>query len=1166
MNRKSKLATFVLALALGAGVVWGSVTGSISGTVMDPSGAVIPGVAVVAHNTETSIQTSTHTNLAGFYSFPALPAGHYEVIITNKGFQGYRQTGLVLDVNSALRVDATLQLGITTQQIEVTSTAVHPETTNTQMGEVIGTTKMTTIPLNGRSYTDLLALQPGVVPMSSGEYSSPAVSGNLFAGNLSVNGQRESANGFMINGGSAQEGVSMGTAVIPNLDSIAEFRILTNNADAEYGHYAGGIVNAITKSGTNQFHGDAFEFVRNPNMDARNFYSSERGVLHQNQFGGTFGGPIRHDKAFFFADYQGTRQVVGVDSGLTPVPSVADKTGNLADVASELTETVKGSFWANTLSQELGYPVTVGEAYYTSGCTSTSECVFPNAVIPQSAFSAPTKQLLKYIPDPNSGPFFSSAAYKQTMRDDKSSYRLDANSRLGMLSGYYFIDDFALVNPYGGGNVPGFSAGNTGRAQMVNFGSTKTFGANSVNELRINYLRTAFLQGRPFGGLGVSLSSQGFVVGPNTPGIVSFAPQKEGVVSVTLNDFKFGTSIGGGIFYENTYQALDNFSTVKGTHTLKFGGTFHYNQITQEVPGYNAFGFAFDGSETGVDFADFLLGAPTSYFQGTGVPMYSRSRYYAVYGQDSWRATHNLTLNYGLRWEVSTPWWETHNQIETLVPGLQSRVFPGAPAGWDFPGDPGIPPTLAPTRYNNFAPRIGFAYSPDVEGEFLGKLLGGPGKTSIRAAFGVYFTAFEQITSDNEIEDAPFGYYYGSPVPPMFATPYIDRGTGHNEGQRFPVAFPPLNTGPNHPDNSIDWSQFLPISSSPGFFHDNRLPYSEQYNFSVQRQFGTATLLNLSYVGTQGHRLLADLETNPGNPALCMSVSQPSQVMPGTATCGPNYENGVFYPITGGVINSTRSPFGAAFGSNGWFATMANSNYNSLQATVRRAVGRLEFLGGYTFSKALDNASGWGAGGDMINPVNYKLSKSLAAFDVTHSFVVSYNYHLPLDKLWRPNRLSSGWTITGVTRFSTGLPVFLREPDDHSLLGTSYSGPTSNTVDEPNFIPGSLNITDPRKADEASGRNPYFNKSLFSKEAIGQLGNASRRFFHGPGLNNWDMGLVKDLRITEEKTLQFRAEFFNMFNHTQFANPNGSIRSSTFGFVTGAHAPRIGQVAIKFLF
>jgi len=1148
-----------LALVLGVSMARASITGSISGTVTDPTGAVVPGASVVAINTQTGAQNSTETNAQGFYSFPSLPASRYEVKITASGFQEYRETGLVLDVNNALRVDATLKVGTTTQEVDVTAAAVQVETANTQMGQVIGGTKMTSLPLNGRSYTDLLALQPGVAPATSGEGGGIAVSGNLNPGGVSISGQREAANGFMVNGGSAQEKLYMDAAVIPNLDSIAEFRILTNNADAEYGFYAGGMINVLTKSGTNQFHGSAFEFLRNPHLDARNFFSPERGTLHQNQFGGTGGGPIRRDKLFFFADYQGTRLVQGVDSGLIAVPSAADRTGNLSDVASSLTGTVMGSGWASTLQHELGYPVTAAEPYYTPGCTTNSQCVFPNAVIPQSAFSVPSQNLLKYIPLPNVGAYFSTSAYEGTLSDNKGSGRLDANTRIGMISGYYFIDNYVQLNPYAVASLPGFAASNNGEAEQFNLGITKSHGPSSVNELRLIYMRNVAFQNAPGGGLGVSLASQGF------SGIFPMAPNFQGVQTVGFNNYSIGASSSFLQLYDNTYQVLDNFSKVVGTHTLKFGGSFSYDQVTYKFHYALNGNFQFTGTETGFDFADFLIGAPNQYQQGLQLPLYSRGRSYAVYGQDSWRVNQNLTLNYGLRWEVSTPWWETHNQVESLLYGCQSRVFPGAPTGWCFPGDPGVPSTLAPTRYNNFAPRVGLAYSPSAQGGFLGKVLGGPGKSSIRAAWGMYYSSFENRALTQETGDAPYGFFWSSPAAPQFATPFVNRGSGYDNGQRFPVPVPPLNVSPSNPDNSINWAQFEPITSSPAFFHTNRVPYAEHYNFTFERQFGTATVLSLSYVGTQGHRLLATVEANTGNPALCLSVSQPSQTTDGV-TCGPYGENGIYHPITGGVINTTRYPYNAAFGSNGYMATMANSNYNAFEATLRRSQGRLEFLLGYTWSKSIDNASGNGLGqGDNINPLNPVITKALSAFNVPQNFVISYSYRIPFDKLGGPRRLTDGWTINGITRFATGFPVYVYENDDNSLLGTFGTG-QGNSIDEPNRLPGSLNITDPRKANLAAGTNPYFNTNLFTKEAIGQLGNSSRRFFNSPGWNNWDIALEKNLAVTESKSFQFRAELFNAWNHAQFQSPSGNILSSTFGFVTAANPARIGQLGIKFLF
>ncbi len=1166
----------MLVLALSVSPLWASVTGSISGTVSDPTGAVVPNASVVVLNTETGIKETTHTNAAGFYAFPILPVGHYDITVQAQGFKEYRQTGLVLDVNTALRVDASLQVGAVTQEVSVSATAVHVETNSTQMGEVIGTTRMELVPLNGRSYTDLLALQPGVVPVGSGDYRGYAPSGSLNSGNLSVSGQREAANGFLVNGGNVEEGTYNSAAIIPNLDSIAEFRIITNDADAEYGNYSGGLVNAITKSGTNQWHGDVFDFLRNSDMDSRNFFSPSRGTLHQNEFGGTIGGPIIRDKLFFFSDYQGQRLVTGVDSGLTPVPSATDHTGNLADVASNLTGTVSGGYWANLLSQRLGYPVSAGEPYYTSGCTSSANCVFPNATIPTSAFSPVAANLLKYIPYPNSGPDYTTSAFDNTLRDDKGSYRIDANTRLGLLSGYYFMDDYTYNNPYSNGGIPGFSSTNNGRAQNINFGATKSFGPTSVNEFRLNYTRDVVFTSTPVGGVGPSLSSLGFTVGAGTGdqyngGIVDDA-SLTGIPIMELNNFTIGMSFSAFQLWDNSYQVLDNFSHVKGTHTLKFGGGAHMDGSISNSGGSEcSVGiFGFYGAETGVDFADYLLGAPGVYENCQAPTLHFRQYYYSLYGQDSWRARANLTVNYGLNWAVRSPWYEIFGENESLVYGEQSVVFPGAPTGWVLPGDPGIPRTISPVRHHDLSPRIGLAYSPSIQGGFLGKLIGGPGKTSIRASFGVFFTADTNAMNLTIQGDSPYGFYYASPVPPLLETPFIDRQTGKNEGVKFPVTFPPRNVSASHPDKDFNWAQFTPIVGAPVIDSRNSVPYAEHWSFSLQRQLSANTLASLSYVGTGGHRLLAAVEVNPSNAALCLSLSQPSEVMPGTATCGPVAEDGTFYPITGGVIHGTRYPFGSNFGTEGLFTTKANSIYNALEASLRHTSGRMEFLAGYTYSKSLDNSSSYGnngspTGGDMINFLNPEISRALSSYDMTHNFVASYSYQVPFEKLWHPNRLTNGWIISGITHFSTGLPVTLQEYDDNSLLGTLHAGGVG-ILDVPNRLPGPLNITDPRLANPTTNTDPYFNTSLFSKEALGQLGDANRRFFHGPGLNNWDMALVKDLRITESKKLEFRGEFFNIFNHAQFGLPTGKIVNSSFGYVTSARDPRIGQVAMKFIF
>jgi Carboxypeptidase regulatory-like domain len=1161
------------------------VGGSVSGTVTDASGAAVVRASVTATNTNTGIRQAVMTDDRGFYSFPDLPVGPYDLEFTTTAFRPYRRTGVNIDANSALTVNAVLEVGERTDAVTVIENSVHVETTSTQMGEVISGTQMTAVPLNGRSFTDLLALQPGVVPVTTitsetvqdvgASVLSP--SGDLNPGTISINGQREFANSFIVNGSDVEENVNMGAAVIPNLDSIAEFRILTNNFDAEYGEFSGGQINVVTKSGANAFHGDVFEFFRNTNLDARNYFSPTRGTFDQNQFGGTFGGPLRKDKIFFFADYQGTRSTQGVDTGQIPVPSAQDQMGNLADLASSFVTTdaagktvpttVSGPYFAGLLSQKLGRTITAGEAYYTPGCT-TATCVFPNAMIPQSAWSAPAINLLKYIPTPNSAnDTFSTSASNLTLRDDKGAYRLDGNTRWGLLSAYYFLDDWSQDNPYpiaqGGANVPGFNALYLGRAQLLSLGDTKTIGATAVNEFRFSYLRNSNDLGKPVGGVGVSLASQGFTVGQGTSGIVPLSPKTEGVESVGFNSFTIGTNTNELHQVGNTYQWLDNFSKVIGKHTLKVGGEFHYDEVNVNAIAQFNGSFLFFGSETGSDFADFLLGIPSQYNQSQLQPFYGRNKYVGLFGQDSWRLSRSFTFNYGLRWDRIEPWYEKYNQIATFVPGQQSVVFPGAPAGILYPTDPGVSRTLAPPGNRDFAPRIGLAYSPTVSGDgLLASLLGGPGKTSIRASYGMFYTAIEALTLGVMSANAPYGTTYTSPAPPLFATPFVTAANGQDLGQAFPVALAPLNSSASHPDSNIDWSQFEPITGLPNYPTTNRIPYTEEYMLSLERGLGADTVLSLNYVGTQGHRLLVLEEANPGDPSLCLFLSNPANLAAAQVPCGPFGEDSTYTTATGKIYNGTRGPLGSNFGSNANQATIGNSNYNALQITLRHTSKRLTLLAGYTFSKSQDQSSSLG---EEINPLDPSLSKALSAFDVKHNFVVSYNYQIPFEHLFRAsNRWTQGWELSGITHFSSGLPVTLVNFGDNSLLGSEPNGINNFGVDEPDYNGGALNLNhNPRNG------LPFFNTSQFNENALGTPGTARRRFFYGPGLDNYDMALLKNVRVTESKSLQFRVEGFNIFNHAQFFGPqavDGNIDSSTFGQVLNATPPRLLQLAAKFLF
>jgi hypothetical protein len=747
----AKTFCFAIAVMMAIGCLGGSshakVAAGISGTVTDASGAVVQGATIEATDTDTGIVTTRETNADGFYAFVDLPPGHYDLEVRQTGFNTFRQKAIVLDVDSAKVVNIKLNVGQVSEKIEVSTDTVQLDTASTQLGEVITARTITAVPLVTRSYTDLLALQPGVSPTSSGlaggqggQFSATGftftpISGDLNAGNLSVNGQRESSNGFLLNGTTVQEFAFSGAGIIPNLDSIAEFRIVTNNFDAEYGNYAGGQINVITKSGTNRFHGSAFEFLRNRSFDARNFFSSVRDDHKQNEFGGTFGGPIVKDKLFFFADYQGNRVVQGQSGGTgrIAVPTNAARAGDFSALVhpfnpfnsgltplthSPIATTLQGNAWATDLGARLQYSVASGEPYYFTAstinpatinpatgegtpygvdCTShdpVTGCVFPDAQIPAGAVTVPSKNLLQFVPPGNAGDgLFSPVVAPIRLADNKASGRVDYNSQVGLLSGYYFFDQYrqSVPNLF----LPGFGSDFTGRSQVVNLGNTKNLGPWSVNELRFGLTRLRFLIHKPTGGTEVTPKSLGFEEGPDTLGISPSLPQYAHVPNIHLsNNLSFGASGGPLGVTETTFQVMDNFSRVIKTHTVTFGGQFRYNQLTEYNGGSNG-DFTFNNNaETGVDFADFLIGAPVGYSQGQGFPSYGRSRYFGLFAQDSWRMRANLWTALGCQSAVVGKERPARDSGAGFaidkIPGLADGM--GFPRGSRHPEHPGSHP------------------------------------------------------------------------------------------------------------------------------------------------------------------------------------------------------------------------------------------------------------------------------------------------------------------------------------------------------------------------------------------------------------------------------------------------------------------------------------------
>ena len=1223
-RRAFRLLYLIVSMLIFASIVArADVTGSITGVVRDRAQAVVAGAKVRITNVQTNLSLEATSASDGSYHFLALPAGTYQITANSAGFKPYTATNITLQVNDQLRIDITLQVGTVKEEVSVSADAVHVETDSTQLGDVIDSKKMLALPLNGRSYLDLLGLQAGVAPDTAGTIGGDRpVSGYIQnAGNISVNGQRETANAFLVNGGDVSEGRNLGAGLVPNLDSVEEFRLITNSFDAEYGKFSGAVMNAITKSGTNSFHGDVFEFLRNDKLDANSYFFTNKSELRRNQFGFAMGGPFWKDKLFWFSDYQGTRQVQGAETGIVNLPTADQLQGNFGP--GVLTGTVDSGQsptpcptcvdWPSRLSQRLGYTVTANEPYWVAGCNTLANaqagmCVFPGGVIPQAAWSPAAKGILPYIPIPNIDPAtgtYSDNSQRNRITDNKIGERVDFNNRkTGNWSFYYHFDDSTVNSalPSDGASVPGFPAVTPTRAQEFVISNTKSIGTTAVNEARATFFRTSTHLNKPTGGQ-ASLASLGFVTGLGTQGIIPDATPgfPEYVPQIYFNNFALGTPSLITFQPNNTYTVSDGFSKVVGRHTIKFGGEFRYLQVNERNLASQDGAFVFDGTVTGNDFADYLVGAPTGagggYTQAALQLLDSRTRYGGAYAQDTWKAKPNLTLNLGVRWEVSTPWYDTQGKIQTWVPGQQSVVFPGSPKGLVFPGDPGIPKTLAPTRYNNFGPRIGLAYSPDFSEGALGKIFGGPGKTSIRAAFGLYYTSVEDLNLFYEVADAPFGLYWTSPGSVLFEEPFRNRldGGTDGEGQRFPFTIPT----PGSPANkTLSFAVYEPMSYFPGYDIHNKLPYAEHFNLSIQRGLSKSTVLTLAYVGTEGHRLISQREANPGDAALCMALSAQGALDQSTGSigCGPNQEQD-FYTLGAQTIYGTRDkllnpnycPAAGSlcygFGNTNTLLT-ANSIYHAGELTVERKAGDITLLAAYTLAKGLDDSSAFN---DLINFTNPRLSRGLSSTDVHQNFVVSYVWELPFAKAFHglPKRLTQGWQVQGITRFSTGFPIQMgdgnpidfSQPDAAQLCPSglcqgdaSLSG--SPSTDMPNLV-GPVHKYNPRATP---GTFTYFSQSSFQATACaldpsgalvgpdcGSFGTANRRFFHGPGINNTDFGIQKLIPVTEAKSFEIRGEFFNIFNHAQFNNPSGDVSSSSFGNVTSARPMRIGQVSAKFI-
>ena len=1138
-----QLGFFLVFAVLATGSLFAATTGSISGTVHDGQGAVVPNTRVVLRNTLTGVTQSITTDSAGFYSFPSLPIGHYDITFEITGFDMFVEKDLVLDVDSARRVDATLKPASVSEQITVAATAdpAQVDTENAQMGEVIGQAQMDAVPLDGRNYTDLVALTPGVVPYNIHDQNyneiTPPNGGN--DGSLSISGAQDVHTGYVVNGVDVEEGMGTSTFVMPVIDSIAEFRLVSNNSTAEYGGYSGGTINVVTKSGTNEFHGDAFEFLRNTSMNATTWGNTLPPTLHQNIYGGTVGGPVLKNKAFFFADYQGLRNS-SPQNILSDVLSDANKMGDLSDrdVMQGNPQNVNGDYLATVLSNRLGQTVVNGEPYasWSPGakgdndpgfvCASTDPitgCVFPNGpnggpVVPLNAWDPVAKYMLKYLPTSNytnkGVAAYRATGLKSTNADDNMAFRGDIATPWGQLMAYYSHDHNAAPQPppYGSG-APGIAYNTVDTNSLSAISLTTTFGSSAVNTAALGYFRNGWNQGYLPGSLGgITFEQQGFdTVENGGPAQLTTGPL------ATLGAIGFEGIGGGGVvtsWYSNIYSLADDFSKIIKTHSLKFGVQYHYEQSDYGHP-QNASSGSFNISNTtGDQAADYMLGLITGMSQGTPAALNNRTFYAGAYAQDTWRATKDLTLSYGVRWEVNPFWRTSHNLNPVELPGLVSSRAPGAPVGYAFPGESGVPVHMANINWDNFGPRLGVAYTPDFTGKpILHTLFGDYGKSSIRAGYGLHFTNVEGFTSFN-LAAPPYFLYGSTPTPGFLYEPWRDQQDGTLNANPFPPS----------PSN-FNWATALPLAARRNPLIHTPSTYEEHFDLSIERQLTPKTILQVAYVGTFGHHLTVVANGNGGNVALCLS----------TPGCGPRGEDRKYTLADGTVQLGTRQGMGATSGSFqgvGLELNVGNSAYNSFVSTLRHTTERSMVLAAFTWAKNIDNGSGRG---DIVFREDPNHFRGLSELDLPRNLQLTYQYELPIDKLIHSHDLIvRGWKFSGTTGFTDGVPIFITQSGDHNLRGDNRISPWGNGDDQPLLAPGNV-----KKGDHnIKHQMPWFDYTLFSSEPVGTQGNAPRRFILGPGNMNTNLAVMKDFKVRERWTLEFRAQAYNAFNHANFGGPN----------------------------
>jgi hypothetical protein len=1152
-----------------------SVYAALHGTVTDASGAVVPGATVTALNTSTGSKTAVTTDSNGYYIFPQLQiGGPYTIEITASGFQHFKSNGLMLNLNDNLAISARLEVGSSAQTIQVNAAAVQVETSDTQLKQVISANEIEELPLLARNAIALQKTTPGVMESS-----------DRF-GNFSTNGNQTQENSYLLDGTVINDGPLEDQEININPDALAEFNVVSSTLNPEFARNSGAVLNEVVKSGSNEFHGSGFEFYRDTFLNNGNYFSATRPPFHQNDYGGTFGGPLFKNHTFFFVAYEGLRNTTSTTT-LTRVPYAGEvANGNFTLDANQLTAATNGT---GLSTNKLPFAVTSSSGATCNPGTAWNACFKPNAsgqlIIPTSNYNSIASTLTNtYVPQPNfslGGTPFYNFNSPNTAAEDQGIIRIDEqltpNDLIWASSVFQSTPDTTGL-PFVGATLPGFTEIDTAHIKIFTADYTHTFNASTLNNLHAGYFRYFFGAVEP---LNPTLpSSVGFT------GITPQLPTSAGLPVENLTGlFSLGfSSDGPQPRHDANYDFADNFSKVLGSHNLKLGA--HFERFSVDNPYYESNSGTFSYAGTGVfssgdPLIDFLLGIPDGFEQGSGGIINAHAMEEYAYAQDNWKVSSDLTLNYGLAWDAESPYANAQFGGEGIfcwAPTGQSKVFPTAPPGLLYPGDNGCNRNGGPTaKYDHFGPRVGFAWSPNSGPE---QLIGTPGAHlfAVRGGFGLYFNRDSEEASLQNLADPPFGLASAGALnaggSPGFANPYqdVDASRGLNATNPFPFTPPPVGS-------AVNFNNYEPLeaySIDPNY----TVPYTYNFNLNVQRALASNMVLQIGYVGSLGRKLVradeADTITAAGH-AAC--VANPACVASAAITSAafPQY-------FTQPGVNSDGNPYYYTIGRT---FTNGASSYNALQASLTKGLTHgLYFTLAYTYSHGLDDASGYessfgggDSGGAVVNQVPgfQYLGYGDSDYDARNRFVALYNYEIPILRSMNDHAIMreslGGWHVTGTTTLQTGFPVGIFESGTNASLWCNGSETTYfGCSDVPETSSFNIPTLNPRKTG-----NYWFNPSPFSPEPTGTFGNVKRNFLHGPGFNYSNMELYKDFPLgrSEARYIQLRLESYNTFNHANFALPDGNFSAGpSFGQISNVLQPGTGdpqpgravQIAGKFYF